>query len=121
MTIYRRHVQYGLVHPARQTLSDAELQATVREIHAQQPTLGEVMVWGRIRASGFHVTRQRLRRAIRTTDPLHIALRWRGDLTPRHPYSVAGPNSLWHIGKYNVCACMLLLHDYSCRWSPQAD
>ena len=32
MTIYRRRVQYGLVHPARQTLSDAELQATVREI-----------------------------------------------------------------------------------------
>ena len=54
---------------------------------------------GRIRARGFHVSRQRLRRAIRTTDPLHTALRWRGDLTPRHPYSVAGPNSLWHIGK----------------------
>ena len=99
MTIYRRRVQYGLVHPAYQTLTDAQLQATVREIHSQQPTLGEVMVWGRIRARGFHVTRQRLRRAIRTTDPLHTALRWRGDLTPRHPYSVAGPNSLWHIGE----------------------
>ena len=26
--------------------------------------------------------------AIRATDPLHAALRWKGDLTPRHPYSV---------------------------------
>ena len=81
MTLYRRRVQYGLVHPAYQTLNDAQLQATVREIHSQQPTLGEVMVWERIRARGFYVSRQRLRRAIRITDPLHTALRWRGDLT----------------------------------------
>ena len=38
----------------------------------------------------------RLRQAIRLTDPLHTALRWRGGLTSRRPYS-----ALWHIGRLN--------------------
>lgn len=37
--------------------------------------------------------------ALRTADPLSAALRWPGGLTVRRPYSVAGPNSLWHIGE----------------------
>ena len=38
------------------------------------------MIWGRICSIGFHVTRERLRRAIRNTDPLHTMLRWRGGM-----------------------------------------
>lgn len=48
---------------------------------------------------GYIVTRQRVRRAIRSTDPMSVALRWRGGLVYRRTYSVPGPNSLWHIGK----------------------
>ena len=48
---------------------------------------------------GYKVTRERLRQTIRSIDPLHTALRWRGGLTARRPYCVPGPNSLWHIGK----------------------
>jgi len=57
------------------------------------------------------------------TDPLHTALRWRGNLTPRHPYSVAGPNSLWHIGKYCRFAhsMIYMVLQIFCRWSPQTN
>jgi len=34
------------------TLTDTQLQAVVREIHLQHPSLGEDMVWGRIQARG---------------------------------------------------------------------
>ena len=74
MTIYRRRVEYSLMNSLNLTLSDQQLQVVVREIHSQQQSLGEVLMWGRLRARGFHVTRERLRRAIRTTDPLHTAL-----------------------------------------------
>ena len=46
---------------------------------------------------GFKVTRARVREAMRASDPINTALRWR-EITPRQPYSVPGPNSLWHIG-----------------------
>ena len=78
-------------------LTDAEL-----EIQAESPTLGESMVAGRLRASGYKVTRERIRNTLRETDPLSVAMRWPGGLSRRHPYSVAGPNSLWHIGMCKI-------------------
>ena len=51
------------------------------------------MVWGHLKSMGFRVMRERVWLAIRETDPLHTALRWRGDLIGRSPYSVPGPNS----------------------------
>ena len=60
------------------------------------------MVIGRLRSMGFKVTRSRVRTSIRATDPIQIALRWNSQLAHRQPYSVPGPNSLWHIGKYTV-------------------
>ena len=98
MTIYRRRVQYGLVQDPASVPTDIQLRTIVREIKHGQPELGEVMVMGRVRSMGYKVTRDRLRQAIRQMDPLHTALRWRGGLTSRRPYSVPGPNSLWHIG-----------------------
>ena len=99
MTIYRRRLEYGLNSSASGSLSDNELRVIFDEIRRDQPTLGETMTWGRLRSMGFHVTRSRLRQALRETDPLQRALRWRGELARRQPYSVPGPNSLWHIGK----------------------
>ena len=64
----------------------------------EMPNIGEVLVIGHLHALGYAVSRQRVRNAIHATDPLNTALRWRGILTTRQPYSVAGPNSLWHIG-----------------------
>ena len=56
-------------------------------------------MWGRLRSLGYQVTRDRVRQAIRATDPLSVALRILPAVTSRRPYSVPGPNSLWHIGE----------------------
>ena len=53
---------------------------------------------------GYRVPREKIRNVIRATDPTNTALQWRS-LTPRRPYSVPGPNSLWHIGKIIVHVC----------------
>lgn len=47
---------------------------------------------------GYRVTRWRLRQVIHDTDPINRALHWGNNLHVRWPYSVPGPNSLWHIG-----------------------
>ena len=99
MTIYRRRVKYGIQQDASTVLTDIQLRALLQDIKSENPHLGEVMVLGRIRSLGYKVTRERLRHAIRQTDPLHLALRWPGAMTSRRPYSVHGPNSLWHIGE----------------------
>ena len=38
------------------------------------PTIGETLVIGRLHASGHSVTRERVRCAIRTVDPLNTSL-----------------------------------------------
>lgn len=97
MTVYRRRREYGMSGTPNATLTDAELLLLVRRMQRESPALGQTMVWGRLRSMGFSVTRERVRRTLRNIDPLHSALRWRGELVRRHPYSVPGPNSLWHI------------------------
>ena len=56
------------------------------------------MMWGSLRARGVKVTRECVCQALRSIDPINVALRWPAGATRRRPYSVAGPNSLWHIG-----------------------
>ena len=53
---------------------------------------------GHVWSLGYRVSRARLRAAIHDTDPIQTALHWQGGITTRRPYSVPGPNSLWHIG-----------------------
>lgn len=99
MTIFRRRVEYGLLADTSSSISDAELESTIRTLRHDHPEIGEVMAWGNLRAAGIRVSRERVRNALRRSDPLNSALRWRGNLTKRRPYSVPGPNSLWHIGQ----------------------
>ena len=81
-------------------LSDQELRSYIIALRRELPQFGESMVFGRIRSEGCRVPRQRIRQAIRDTDPLNSALCWRGEKAFRRPYSVPGPNALWHIGMY---------------------
>ena len=92
MTLYRRCRQFGLYEEPRTRISDSEMRV-------EFPTMGETLVWGRLQSLGCNVTRKRVRESIRSTDPLHTALRSPSASVSRHPYSVPGPNSLWHIGK----------------------
>ena len=80
-------------------ITDAELSAVIHELRSESPTLGVTLVIGRLRSMGYKVTRERVRIMLRRADPLSSALRWAGGLSRRQPYSVAGPNSLWHIGE----------------------
>lgn len=59
------------------------------------------MLYGSIRARGIKVTREEVRSTLRFLDPLGSSLRSPSGATSRRPYSVPGPNSLWHIG--TVC------------------
>ena len=108
MTIYRRRVEFDLISEPENVPTDMQLLIVLREMKRSHPDMGEVMCMGIIRSMGYKVTRERLRQAIRSLDPLHTALRWRGGLLLRRPYSVAGPNSLWHIGMYmHVSDCII--------------
>ena len=101
-TIYRRQVELSMVTQTRRNQSiirDDELEHLLRQIRHETPALGERMIMGKLRSHGIKVSRSRVRSCLRQIDPLNTALRWRGHLARRQPYSVPGPNSLWHIGK----------------------
>ena len=70
----------------------------IRSIRQDTVYSGVSMMWGSLQARGVKVTRERVRQALRSIDPISVALRWPAGATRRRPYSVAGPNSLWHIG-----------------------
>lgn len=109
MTLYRRRQEFGMLTSSQQNISDRELQEHVRHIQADSPCVGERMILGQLRALSVHVSRERVRRAIRVVDPLNTALRWGGNLSSRRPYSVPGPNSLWHIGMYVNNTLLILI------------
>ena len=81
-----------------QEISDAELTSTLQDIGQNFPAIGEIIVLGHLRHMGYRVNRDRVRRAMRTIVPNSSALRGLRVITARRPYSVPGPNSLWHIG-----------------------
>ena len=70
----------------------------IRLIRQDNLYSGVSMICGSLRARGMKVTRERVHQSLRSIDPIGVALRWPGGATRRRPYSVAGPNSLWHIG-----------------------
>lgn len=102
MTVYRRRQEYGLPSSEGAMISDDHLSELLRGLRQELPSLGQTLVWGRVRSMGFKVTRARVRQVMRQNDPINTALRWRGEFVQRRPYSVAGPNSLWHLGE-NSC------------------
>lgn len=81
-------------------VSDEELISMIKSIKQDTVYTGVSMMWGSLQSKGVKVTRERVRQALRSIDPISVALRWPAGATRRRPYSVAGPNSLWHIGMY---------------------
>lgn len=97
--MYRRRVEYDLVEDPNEEVSDEELVSLIQQIREDAPFSGVQMLCGSLRARGVKVTRDRVRSLLRSIDPLGGARRWPAGLIRRQPYSVARPNSLWHIGK----------------------
>jgi hypothetical protein len=85
------------------SIADADLDAMVFLILESFPNYGRAMVSAELLRRGHRVQRYRVRAAyIR----VHGAPRaWGQRNIPRRPYSVAGPNSLWHHdGQHGKCA-----------------
>ena len=72
MTIYRRRVEFQMLHSVSGTLSDDELKLLLMSMRKEHPSMGQAMVWGRLRSTGFSVTREKVRQAIRHTDQLYM-------------------------------------------------
>ena len=103
MTIYHHRTKFGMSHDGKSSnITDKELAVILRQMCKENPALGERMAMGHLRSMGFKITRSRVHDCIRTTDPIQTALRWTGQLAPRQPYSVPGPNSKGHIGKTSI-------------------
>ena len=78
---YRRRAQFGMLEEPHTSLSDADIIELLGQIHSESPNLGVSMVSGRFRARRFKVSRDRLRRLMRESDPLSAASRWPGGVT----------------------------------------
>ena len=98
MTLYRRKKEYGLSSMNR-SMTDSELDACVRDIRKELPYSGETIIMGSMPCC---VPRKRVRECLRRIDPLNTPLRWIRSHHRRRPYSVPGPNSLWHLGEQHA-------------------
>jgi len=113
----RRRREYGLLEEPVMTISDADVDAVIRDMRNINPHVGVSLITGRLRSLGYHVTRERIRQLLQSSDPL----RWPGAITYRRPYSVAGPNSLWHIGMFHVHIVIIATGLLWCLSCPNTD
>ena len=66
------------------------------------PEAGEKMVLGQLKSMGYQIIRARVCKALRSVDPINLALIWHEGVKARRIYCVSAPSLLWHIGKlYN--------------------
>lgn len=107
-TLSRRLQEWSLSKYTR--ISDAELEAVVRDIKAKHPNDGEVMMQAYLLSRGIYVKRAQLRQAIHHVDPLNVALR-RLKTVQRRQYMVKGPNAIWHIdGHHKLIRWRMVIH-----------
>uniref|UniRef100_A0A673MV46 Integrase catalytic domain-containing protein n=1 Tax=Sinocyclocheilus rhinocerous TaxID=307959 RepID=A0A673MV46_9TELE len=80
------------------TISNEELDALVQEIHCVHPNVGNKMMMGHLNSRGIRIQRHRVRESMRRVD-MEGTLTRRMAIRTSHrcQYSVAAPNSLWHI------------------------
>lgn len=98
-TLYRRCSDEGFEDCAQySSIRDEALDGIISGLKNVLPHIGERIVLGHLRRIGLVIQRERVRQSIHRVDPLNTALRWNFQIK-RRSYSVAGPNSLWHIGE----------------------
>ena len=78
---FRRRLEYGLLEDPSSGISDADLISLIRQIRMDMPYSGVSMVCGSLRARGFNITREKVRSALRSIDPLASASRWSAEIT----------------------------------------
>lgn len=83
-------------------LSDDELKIKIQELHLRYPNSGirEIVAMLKILDPPIIVQRDKAARLLANVDPAGTARRW-AQVIPRRTYSVATPNSLWHIDTHH--------------------
>ena len=84
LSLSRQRLDFGMLQDPLMTMSDENLATFIAEFRTVTPSAGESLVSGSLRSQGYHVTRERVREALRSSDPLGSVLRWPGVSTPLH-------------------------------------
>lgn len=110
-TIHRRIVLFGLPTTHEYSLiTDSELDEIVEEFVSRFPTAGQKTLAGHLCTLGYHLQRARIRDSLYRVDPWGVEERSRRVLH-RRKYTVAGPNSLWHIdGHHKLIRWRIITH-----------
>jgi len=111
-TINRRVSEFGLNHLSRfSDITDEQLDRTGSAFLNEHGCLvGTSMVLGHLRSQGLHIQRERVRKCLARIDPNNVMIRWAITVS-RRAYSVAGPNSLWHLdGHHSLVTWGFVIH-----------
>lgn len=111
-TIYRRVKELGIEELlGYSNMSDDELDTIVRNFKASHGiAVGRSLVIGHLRSLGLRVQQNRVTASLVRVDPTNSRLRW-AVLIRRRSYSVAGPNSLWHLdGHHSLIRWGFVIH-----------
>ena len=111
-TLRRRIVEYGLEEMTGFSMvSGAQLDNLVECFMCDHGTLvGYSLESRHLRSLGLRVQRDRIRESIANVEPGNSRIRWAVVISSR-AYSVAGPNSLWHIDRHHsLVAWVFVIH-----------
>lgn len=90
-------------------MPDDELDRTVKNCIGENQRIGPNAVKARLFSQGINVQRWRVRGSMMRVDQGGIALRAAMTIQ-RRTYTVAGPNSIWHIdGNHKLIRCVYKL------------
>ncbi|XP_073711475.1 uncharacterized protein [Misgurnus anguillicaudatus] len=98
-TLNRRITRWGLRRvDLNKSVSDAELDVIVSDIHRNFPSAGYKLILGHLRSKQLFVKRSRVLASLRRVDAEGVLMRRLSLRTVRRRvYSVPAPNSLWHV------------------------
>ena len=111
-TVHRRVSDFGLNHlPRFSDVTDEQLDSKVSAFLREHGCLvGSSMVLGHLRSEGLIIQRERVRKCLARVDPQNVRIRWAITVS-RRAYSVAGPNSLWHLdGHHSLVNWGFVIH-----------
>ena len=111
-TLRRRVMEFGIQEITEfSRISDEQLDGIISRFMRDHGTLvGYSLVSGHLRSIGLRVQRDRIRHSIGRVDPENSRIRWAAVIS-RRSYSVAGPNSLWHIdGHHSLVSWGFVIH-----------
>ena len=109
-TLWRRIKEANFEIKKYTDICDDELDSIVSQIQKENPSCGQQLINGHLRARGIQVQRMKLRESVRRTDPIRKHIRWH-EVLSRRTYSVKQSNSLWHIdGHHSLIRWRIVIH-----------